>query len=197
MVVVENVAPAPKNFFTILMEYPKGVKYIIGNEACERFSFYGLKAILAIFLSTTLNYSEDTSTLIVHMFIFFGYFSAVPGGYIADVYLGLSPLPFSPFVLHICSSTLCKHVLTRGSLKTGKYRTIMTFGTVYVLGAIFLAVFAVNDVATAYTLNGDTVFVGRLGNAAGLILVAIGTGGLDRCIRAITLIRDAFDCLIV
>ena len=23
--------------------WPKGVKYIIGNEGCERFSFYGMK----------------------------------------------------------------------------------------------------------------------------------------------------------
>ena len=30
--------------------YPKGIPYIIGNEAAERFSFYGMKAILTTFL---------------------------------------------------------------------------------------------------------------------------------------------------
>ena len=30
---------------------PRQVPYIIGNEACERFSYYGMKAILFVFLS--------------------------------------------------------------------------------------------------------------------------------------------------
>ena len=29
--------------------WPGGVPYIIGNEGCERFSFYGIKSILQIF----------------------------------------------------------------------------------------------------------------------------------------------------
>ena len=33
---------------------PGGVPYIIGNEAAERFSFYGMKAILVIFMTTYL-----------------------------------------------------------------------------------------------------------------------------------------------
>lgn len=30
--------------------YPPQIKYIIGNEACERFSFYGMRNILTVFL---------------------------------------------------------------------------------------------------------------------------------------------------
>ena len=30
---------------------PSGIPYIIGNEAAERFSFYGMKTILAIFMT--------------------------------------------------------------------------------------------------------------------------------------------------
>jgi dipeptide/tripeptide permease len=29
---------------------PPGVPHIIGNEAAERFSFYGMKAVLAVFM---------------------------------------------------------------------------------------------------------------------------------------------------
>ena len=29
---------------------PGGIPYIIGNEAAERFSFYGMKAILTVFM---------------------------------------------------------------------------------------------------------------------------------------------------
>ena len=33
---------------------PSGVPYIIGNEAAERFSFYGMKTILVIFMTKYL-----------------------------------------------------------------------------------------------------------------------------------------------
>ena len=33
---------------------PPGIPYIIGNEAAERFSFYGMKAILAVFMTKYL-----------------------------------------------------------------------------------------------------------------------------------------------
>ena len=31
---------------------PPGVPYIIGNEAAERFSFYGMRSILIVFMTT-------------------------------------------------------------------------------------------------------------------------------------------------
>lgn len=33
---------------------PPGISHIIGNEAAERFSFYGMKAILYVFMTTLL-----------------------------------------------------------------------------------------------------------------------------------------------
>lgn len=33
---------------------PKGIPYIIGNEAAERFSFYGMRAILVVFMTQYL-----------------------------------------------------------------------------------------------------------------------------------------------
>ena len=37
---------------------PPGISYIIGNEAAERFSFYGMKAILVVFMT---KYLADSS----------------------------------------------------------------------------------------------------------------------------------------
>ena len=34
---------------------PPGVPHIIGNEAAERFSFYGMKAVLAVFMVSYLH----------------------------------------------------------------------------------------------------------------------------------------------
>jgi len=37
-----------------LKSMPPGVPYIIGNEAAERFSFYGMKGILTVFMTKHL-----------------------------------------------------------------------------------------------------------------------------------------------
>ena len=33
---------------------PAGIPYIVGNEAAERFSFYGMRAILVVFMTQYL-----------------------------------------------------------------------------------------------------------------------------------------------
>ncbi|MEN9535879.1 MAG: oligopeptide transporter, kidney isoform, partial [Verrucomicrobiota bacterium] len=35
---------------------PPGIAHIIGNEAAERFSFYGMKAVLAVFMVQYLHH---------------------------------------------------------------------------------------------------------------------------------------------
>ena len=40
---------------------PRQIPYIIGNEACERFSFYGMRNILVQFLITSLLLQELTA----------------------------------------------------------------------------------------------------------------------------------------
>ncbi|MBL4592082.1 MAG: hypothetical protein JKY96_08995, partial [Phycisphaerales bacterium] len=42
-------APDPKQ-----TKFPRGVPFIIGNELAERFSFYGMKAILMVFMTEHL-----------------------------------------------------------------------------------------------------------------------------------------------
>ncbi|HAA88058.1 MAG TPA: MFS transporter, partial [Verrucomicrobiales bacterium] len=41
-----RTSPDPK-----LTGMPPGIPFIIGNEAAERFSFYGMKTILAVFMT--------------------------------------------------------------------------------------------------------------------------------------------------
>jgi solute carrier family 15 oligopeptide transporter 1 len=45
------------------LRYPISILFIIGNEFCERFSFYGMKAILSIYLKKKLHFPEDTATV--------------------------------------------------------------------------------------------------------------------------------------
>ena len=37
--------------------YPWHVAFILGNEVCERYSFYGMKSILSLYLKDKLLYS--------------------------------------------------------------------------------------------------------------------------------------------
>ncbi|XP_064091461.1 solute carrier family 15 member 2-like isoform X2 [Macrobrachium nipponense] len=68
--------------------YPKSVFFIIGNELCERFSYYGMKTILTLYLKYQLLFSEDSSTVIYHVWAMMCYFTPLLGAIIADTVLG-------------------------------------------------------------------------------------------------------------
>jgi len=95
---------------------PKGIPYIIGNEMAERFSFYGMKCILMIFMTKYLMDSSgahapmnaNDATYWYHMFTFAVYFTPLLGAIIADAFFG-------------------------------KYKTILALSIVYCLGHLCLA----------------------------------------------------------
>ncbi|XP_069172199.1 solute carrier family 15 member 2 isoform X2 [Procambarus clarkii] len=70
------------------IKYPRSVAFIIGTEFCERFSYYGMKAILTLYLHNELKYSEDDSTVIYHVWSMLCYFTPILGAIIADTFLG-------------------------------------------------------------------------------------------------------------
>jgi POT family proton-dependent oligopeptide transporter len=75
---------------------PKGIRYIIGNEAAERFSFYGMKTILFVFMTHYLvngageldPMSDSEASVWYHLFTFAVYFTPLFGAILADVFLG-------------------------------------------------------------------------------------------------------------
>ncbi|XP_059472320.1 peptide transporter family 1-like [Neocloeon triangulifer] len=70
------------------LKYPKAVFFIISNEFCERFCYYGMRTILSLYLVQWLMYSEDTATVVYHAFAAFCYFTPIIGAIIADSWLG-------------------------------------------------------------------------------------------------------------
>lgn len=100
---------------------PRQIGYIIGNEACERFSFYGMRNILVPFLisSILLGYlpsegdREAQAKDIFHMFVIGVYFFPLLGGWLADRFFG-------------------------------KYHTILWFSLIYCAGHACLAMFENN-----------------------------------------------------
>jgi POT family proton-dependent oligopeptide transporter len=100
---------------------PPGIPYIIGNEAAERFSFYGMKAILTVFMTKFL---VDAMGQPDHMSP--EQAKATMGWFVAAVYA-------TPFLGAILSDTIL-----------GKYRTIISLSLFYCVGHAVLAGMEVN-----------------------------------------------------
>lgn len=64
--------------------FPPQIKYIVGNEACERFSYYGMRSLLALYITSVLARTADQATEIIHYFIFANYFMPLLGAWLSD-----------------------------------------------------------------------------------------------------------------
>ncbi len=111
---------------------PKGIPYIIGNEAAERFSFYGMKAALVLFMANYLHLmgdkvgnamSETRASAWTHIFVTFVYFTPLLGAFISDRYWG-------------------------------KYSTIIRLSIVYCLGHAALALMGIAGPAAMWLVAG-------------------------------------------
>jgi len=69
-------------------KWPPQIKYIIGNEAAERFSYYGMKSILALYITTALMQTQDRATQIIHLAGFAVYFMPLVGAWVSDKFWG-------------------------------------------------------------------------------------------------------------
>lgn len=102
---------------TVSNKMPKGIPYIIGNELAERFSYYGMKTILVVFMTQyIMNHSgqkdlmsEGDATTWYHLFSMANYFFPIVGALLSDILWG-------------------------------KYKTIITLSIVYCLGHLALAI---------------------------------------------------------
>ncbi|KAL3854874.1 hypothetical protein ACJMK2_014110 [Sinanodonta woodiana] len=69
-------------------QYPYAVFFILGNELCERFSYYGMRAILVLYLTRWLLFPANQATAIFHAFSMVCYLMPLVGAGIADSCLG-------------------------------------------------------------------------------------------------------------
>lgn len=141
-------------------KFPPGVRFIVGNEGAERFSFYGMRAILYIYLTTLFlkfvpeaNVSPEVAlaakaeaTHTAHLFMAGVYAAPMIGAILADRLLG-------------------------------KYLVIFWVSLIYILGHALLAVGGRLG-ATGDFSSGQWIFF------AGLGCIALGSGGIKPCVSA-------------
>ncbi len=73
--------------------HPKGLYLLFFTEMWERFSYYGMRGLLTLYMiklwsQNGLGIAEDTASLIYGFFTGFVYFTPIIGGWIADRYIG-------------------------------------------------------------------------------------------------------------
>uniref|UniRef100_A0A8C2JNA9 Solute carrier family 15 member 2 n=1 Tax=Cyprinus carpio TaxID=7962 RepID=A0A8C2JNA9_CYPCA len=68
--------------------YPVSIAFIVVNEFCERFSYYGMKAVLTLYFIHYLHWDKNLSTAVYHAFSSLCYFTPLLGAVIADSWLG-------------------------------------------------------------------------------------------------------------
>ena len=68
--------------------FPRQIQYIVWNEACERYSYYGMRSILVIFLVQYLMLSKTQATADYHVFAGACYLFPLLGAYISDRFWG-------------------------------------------------------------------------------------------------------------
>ena len=67
---------------------PNSLSTLFFTEMWERFSYYGMRALLVLYLVNSLNYSESDALHIYAVYTGLVYLTPIIGGYLADQLLG-------------------------------------------------------------------------------------------------------------
>lgn len=108
--------------------HPKGLYVLFTTEMWERFNFYGMRAILSLFMAEALMMGEKDSSIIYGGFLGLCYLTPMLGGYISDkvlgnrncILLGGFMMAIGQFILFTCASVFAGDIgFARTLLWTG------------------------------------------------------------------------------
>ncbi|HTU17598.1 MAG TPA: oligopeptide:H+ symporter [Gemmataceae bacterium] len=86
---VPAVSASSGNVFTrFFTSHPTGFWFFFWGELAERSCFYGMRAILVLYLAEELTFGKNNASTIYHLFVAACYFLPLLGGYVADNYFG-------------------------------------------------------------------------------------------------------------
>ena len=81
-------APAPNAPDQAQEGHPRGLFTLFGAEAWERFSYYGMRALLVLYLTKNFHYGRAEALEMYGIYTGLVYLTPLLGGYLADKYLG-------------------------------------------------------------------------------------------------------------
>jgi POT family proton-dependent oligopeptide transporter len=144
---------------------PRQIPFIIANEGCERFSFYGMRNILQQFLPASMmmihlppEAREGAAKEVFHIFVMGVYFFPLLGGWLADRFFG-------------------------------KFNTIFWFSMIYVAGHACLAIF--EDQPTGFYTGMFLIALGA-GGIKPLVASFVGDQFDERNKHLAKVVFDAF-----
>ncbi len=125
-------------------KYPPQIKYIIGNEGIERYSFYGMRSILVIFMVQYLMMDKAESTTLYHLFAGACYLIPVLGAYLSDRFLGKYKTILSLSLVYCLGNVLlaCMGM----DMDTGSRQTLLYWG----LGLVALGTGGIKPCVSAF-----------------------------------------------
>jgi proton-dependent oligopeptide transporter, POT family len=89
-------------------DHPRQLKRLFTTEMWERFGYYGMRAILTLYLVNHFLFSDETSTGIYGGFTALVYLTPLIGGFVADQYLGSKrSVKFGAILMSLGYLTLC------------------------------------------------------------------------------------------
>ncbi len=83
-----NATPSTGSADTSFFGHPRGLAILFLTEMWERFSYYGMRGLLVIYLTQHFLFSDERSTLIYGAYTALVYVMTIIGGTLADRYLG-------------------------------------------------------------------------------------------------------------
>src|SRR5688572_15336630 len=79
---------AVQGFFRSVLKHPKGFWFIFWGELAERCSYYGMRAILVLYMVEKLGFTQSDAATTMSFFIAGCYLLPLVGGYVADNFIG-------------------------------------------------------------------------------------------------------------
>ncbi|XP_048196536.1 solute carrier family 15 member 1 [Perognathus longimembris pacificus] len=146
--------PMLSSFHQSCLGYPLSILFIVVNEFCERFSYYGMRALLVLYFRNFIGWDDNLSTAIYHTFVALCYLTPILGALIADSWLG----KFKTIIYLSIVYTAGQAVLSVSSISD-------------------LTGHSQDGIPTSLPVHVALSMIG-------LALIALGTGGIKPCVSA-------------
>ena len=118
-------SPPPSNASDDAM--PAGIPFIVANEFAERFCYYGINAILTVYMTQVLRLGDADATTLHSLFKSGAYFFPLLGAVVSDAFWGKFRTILTFSLVYACGCAILAFVPGKAGLLPGLF--LVAFGT--------------------------------------------------------------------